>query len=75
MNLKPITLQHGERFGKLRVLFQTPEGRYAVGCECGYSGMKVRAKKLMRGEVTECRRCSGIRSGAKRKANVINAVR
>lgn len=63
MNLKPITLEHGERFGKLTVLERVKgvDGRgwrYRVGCECGYQGMKpLRAAQLMKGKVTACRKC------------------
>ena len=53
-----MILEHGERYGKLTVLRKTPSGKYLVGCACGFSGIKVSAKKLMRGEVKSCRSCA-----------------
>jgi len=51
MLLEQTTLEHGETFGKLRVIerVKTPAGRtrYRVGCECGYSGMLVRMSHLL----------------------------
>ena len=61
-----MNLDHGERYGKLTVLRKTPSGKYICVCICGTPRTKASAKQLMRGEVKECRRCSGIRSGAKR---------
>lgn len=61
MEDKPLVLEHGERFGKLKVLSQvrTKRGiRYRVGCECGYSGMLLRAAQLMKGSVTACQKCT-----------------
>ena len=31
MDLPPVTLEHGERYGKLMVLRKTPSGEYLVG--------------------------------------------
>ncbi len=59
MNLAPITLEHGERYGKLIVLRQR-DNRYSVGCECGFRFL-VTARKLMSGEVKACGRCSSNR--------------
>lgn len=59
--LKPVTLKHGERYGKLTVLgrVDTKNGvRWRVGCACGYSGMLVRAREVMSGKVKACRECS-----------------
>ncbi len=61
MNLAPVTLSHGERFGSLTVLKQikTARGqRYLCGCECGFSGVIVSAGKLMKGTVKACLKCS-----------------
>lgn len=61
MDLPSITLEHGERYGKLTVLYKCSSDKrgpkYRVGCACGHR-LKVSAKKLMRGEVKECRRCA-----------------
>ena len=56
MNLAPVTLEHGEKYGKLTVL-RKRDNRYSVGCECG-ARMLVSARKLMRGTVKACLRCS-----------------
>ncbi len=61
MNLHPISLEYGERFGLLTVLRKekTTQGtKYRVGCVCGFSGMLVRANALMRGRVKACRKCA-----------------
>lgn len=61
MNLEPVELQHGERYGRLTVLekVRTNLGwRYRVGCVCGYSGMLLRAGQLMKGSVTACLFCA-----------------
>lgn len=63
-----IELEHGERYGKLRVLrkVSTKRGiRYRVGCECGYSGMLLRAAQLMKGRVTACLKCETIANTSK----------
>lgn len=55
-----VTLEHGERYGKLTVLgrVDTDKGpKYRVGCQCGYSGMLVRKNALMRGRVKSCVKC------------------
>ena len=60
MILAPVTLAHGERYGRLRVLgsVKTRNGlRYRVGCECGNSRELYRAVELMRGRVKECGKC------------------
>lgn len=58
--IAPVTLEHGERYGKLTVLkeVRTKRGtRYRVGCQCGYSGMLVKAKHLMEGRIGACLKC------------------
>jgi hypothetical protein len=61
MNLAPITLEHGEVYGKLTVLGKVKkyDGRtlYRVGCVCGHSGLILSARKLMSGKVKACRKC------------------
>lgn len=53
-----MTLDHGEVYGKLKVLERLPTGRYRVGCVCGFSKDSYRARRLMRaGGVRECSRC------------------
>lgn len=68
MNLAPIELQHGERYGKLTVLRKVTlkpgvkRGRkYVCGCECG-GHVFAKARQLMRGEVTACLRCCANRT-------------
>ena len=61
MNLKPLTFDHAERYGKLRVLakVKTKNGtRWRCGCECGFSGLLVRATDLLKGRVKSCLKCS-----------------
>lgn len=58
MNLAPVTLEHGETFGQLKVLKKLPCGKYQVGCECGFTKDAYRANALMRaGGHTKCSRC------------------
>ena len=58
MNLAPVTLEHGEIFGQLKVLKKLPCGKYRVGCECGFSRDAYRANALMRADgVRKCSRC------------------
>ena len=60
MELKPVTLEHGEKFGRLTVIepIKTKRGiRYRVGCLCGYSGLLVKANHLMKGRVKACLKC------------------
>jgi predicted SprT family Zn-dependent metalloprotease len=60
--LKPVTLEPGERYGKLTVLepVKTKHGlRYRVGCTCGHSGLLVRTNDLLKGRRTACLKCSG----------------
>ena len=57
-------IDHGERYGKLTVLRQTPSGKYLCGCACGHQ-WKVSARKLMRGTVKACGSCA---TSAKRGA-------
>lgn len=53
-----MPLEHGEVYGKLKVLERLPCGRYRCGCECGFSKDAYRALRLMRaGGVRECSRC------------------
>lgn len=57
MNLQPAKLKHGERYGRLTVLYKRPSDRkYKCGCACGWR-IYVSARKLMRGEVKSCERC------------------
>lgn len=56
MNLAPVTLEHGDTFGKLTVL-RKRDNRYSAGCECGRR-ILVTATKLMRGHVKACPRCT-----------------
>lgn len=56
MNLAPIVLEHGERYGQLTVLRKRGK-RYSVGCVCGFRFL-VSRNKLMRGHVKACRQCS-----------------
>ena len=56
MNLPPVTLDHGERYGKLIVL-RKRDNRYSVGCTCGRR-ILVTARKLMKGETKSCGKCS-----------------
>jgi hypothetical protein len=61
MELKPVELEHGEKYGKLTVLgkVKTKNGvRWRCGCVCGYSGMLVRTNDLLKGRVTSCLKCS-----------------
>lgn len=68
MNLQPVTLEHGERFGKLTVLrkFTSKKRgpRYACGCACGVKYVIATANQLMKGRVTSCLKC-----GTKGKAH------
>lgn len=61
MNLAPVTLEHGERFGKLTVLRKINSKkrgpRYVCGCACGFSGFIATANQLMRGRVKACLKC------------------
>jgi hypothetical protein len=61
MNLAPIQLEHGERYGHLTVLEKVKgeyQGwKYRCGCECGNSAFFVRAGALMSGRVKACNRC------------------
>jgi hypothetical protein len=61
VNLQPSTFEHGERYGKLTVIekVKTKNGaRWRVGCECGYSGLLVRANDLLKGRMTACLKCA-----------------
>ena len=61
MQLAPITLQHGERYGRLTVLAKVKSSNgwsYRCGCECGTSDNYFKAKKLMSGKVKACRKCA-----------------
>jgi hypothetical protein len=60
----PVTIEHGERFGKLTVLrrLETKRGiRYRCGCVCGYQRVMVRAAQLMKGSVSACLKCQETR--------------
>lgn len=61
MELRPIVLEHGERYGKLTVLRKRGR-RYSVGCECGFRFL-ISAKKLMSGKVTACTKCTKASTG------------
>lgn len=62
IQLKPYTIEPGERFGKLLVLRRAkkkPGGRpalWVVGCDCG-SRFKARGADLRKGRVTACLKC------------------
>lgn len=61
MNLAPIELSRGERYGSLTVLEKVKSYRgtqYRCGCTCGNSGFFARAGALMSGRVKECGRCA-----------------
>jgi hypothetical protein len=63
MELKPVELEHGERYGKLTVLRKHSTKRkgsilWRCGCVCGYSGVLVRTNDLLKGRVTSCLKCS-----------------
>jgi hypothetical protein len=61
MNLKPIEIEHGERYGNLTVLEKVISRKrgpkYKCGCACGYQPIYLKARQLMKGEVTACLRC------------------
>jgi len=63
MNYANVSLEHGERYGKLTVLRKIVSKkrgpRYACGCACGYRGVIATANQLMRGRVTACLKCAG----------------
>ncbi len=62
MELAPVQLHHGERFGKLTVIepvISKKRGKkYRCGCVCGNAFVFAKARQLMRGEVKECPRCA-----------------
>jgi ribosome-associated translation inhibitor RaiA len=61
MELKPVEMSHGEKFGQLTVLgkVKTKNGvRWRCGCRCGFSGVLVRTNDLLKGRVTSCLKCS-----------------
>jgi len=62
MNLAPVNLEYGERFGKLTVLRKIKSKkrgpRYACGCTCGFQNVIVTANQLMRGRVKACLKCA-----------------
>lgn len=62
MNVAPITLRHGETFGRMTVLRKMDaaafRGRYQLGCECGNTHVYFTAKALMSGRAKECKRCA-----------------
>lgn len=59
--MESLTLEHGERFGRLTVLgaVKTKKHgtRYRCGCACGNSGFLTKATRLMRGVDRSCGRC------------------
>lgn len=58
MNLAPVSLEWGEVYGSLKVLEKLSNGKYRVGCTCGFSKDAYRANALMRaGGHTRCSRC------------------
>lgn len=58
MNLAPVTLAHGEHFGQLTVLRKLSNGKYQVGCTCGFTKDAYRVHRLMRADgVRKCSRC------------------
>ncbi len=56
-----MTLEHGERFGKLTVLRRLDSEkrgpRYICGCVCGFKNVRASANELMKGRVTACLKC------------------
>lgn len=63
MNLAPVELEHGERYGKLTVLKKAESKKkrgpkYVCGCACGYAPVFVKARHLMSGRVTSCLKCA-----------------
>lgn len=61
MILAPVTIEHGERFGKLTVLRKLKSEkrgpRYVCGCACGFKNLIASANQLMRGRVKACLKC------------------
>ena len=67
MELKPVKMESGERYGKLTVLWALPKKRhggtiYRCSCDCGYGNVKVRAAQLMKGKVKSCVKCANASS-------------
>jgi hypothetical protein len=60
--LPTLTIDHGERFGKLTVLekirSKKRSPKYRCGCVCGYSKVEATAQQLMRGRKTSCLKCA-----------------
>ena len=61
MILAPVTLEHGERYGKLTVLEKVISKErgptYKCGCSCGFKYVFAKASELMRGRVKSCLGC------------------
>jgi predicted SprT family Zn-dependent metalloprotease len=64
MILAPVTLEHGERYGKLTVLEKIVSKergpKYKCGCACGFQRVFAKASDLMRGRVNSCLKCRGL---------------
>ncbi len=60
--LPTLTIEHGERFGKLTVLRKYTSKkrgpRYACGCSCGCTKVTATANELLKGRVKACLRCA-----------------
>lgn len=61
MNLAPVTLEHGDVYGKLKVLRKRGK-RYSVGCVCGFRFL-VSKRKLETREVRACGKCAALDAG------------
>lgn len=60
IELAPIELHHGEKYGRLTVIEKVKSYRgtqYRCGCSCGTSNNFFTARKLMSGKAKECHRC------------------
>ena len=60
MELKPVTMEKGEVYGKLTVLakVKTKNGlKWRCGCQCGFSGVLVRTNELLKGKIKACLKC------------------
>jgi hypothetical protein len=61
MQLVPVTIEHGEVFGKLTVLRKIVSKergpRYVCGCICGSKKRIATANQLMKGTVKSCLKC------------------
>lgn len=63
MNLAPVELANGQRFGKLTVVRMANSRKkrgpkYICGCACGAYPVFVKASRLKSGSATECPKCA-----------------